>query len=220
MVTRALTTSVLAGRLRADAAQAVAAGELDRCLARLQRASTGAWLGARDPDSCAGTRVPRGVYLHGRVGTGKSMLMNMFRDQLVAMRVALPPQATEGLVARDGAAEAAMPVRRVHFHAFMLEVHRRIRDRKQALPSLLRVINDPGGKPGALLAPERDAITYVALQLAAELRVLCFDEFQVCAVCVCVLRAVCVLCVCCVLCCCGYMPRALVFAPVLPSRGR
>ncbi|EJU06585.1 AFG1-like ATPase [Dacryopinax primogenitus] len=84
--------------------------------------------------------VPQGLYLYGDVGTGKSMLMDLFYDTL-------PPNITRK--------------RRIHFHAFMIDVHKRI----QAVKNKLGAVADP--------------IPPVARDLANEAIVLCFDEFQV-----------------------------------------
>ena len=56
--------------------------------------------------------------------------------------------------------------RRVHFHEFMLEVHARLHRRREELAAK--------GAP-----PESDTIVPVAREIAAETRLLCFDEFQV-----------------------------------------
>jgi cell division protein ZapE len=81
---------------------------------------------------------PNGLYLVGEVGRGKSMLMDLFFDQ--------------AQVARK---------RRIHFHRFMQDAHRRIHQWKQANPS--------GDDP---IPPLADAF-------AGEAALLCFDEFQV-----------------------------------------
>jgi cell division protein ZapE len=80
-------------------------------------------------------KPPRGLYLFGPVGRGKTMLMDMLYDT-----VALPMK------------------RRVHFHAFMLEVHDRIHARCEL---------------------KGDPIQPVAQAIAAQATLLCFDEFNV-----------------------------------------
>jgi predicted ATPase len=52
-------------------------------------------------------KVPRGIYVHGNVGTGKTMLMDMF---------------LEGL---------AVPKQRVHLHNFIQEIHGQIHKQRQ-----------------------------------------------------------------------------------------
>ncbi|EMD40492.1 hypothetical protein CERSUDRAFT_44855 [Gelatoporia subvermispora B] len=93
------------------------------------------------PVLIAPEQVPKGLYLYGDVGTGKTMLMDIFYNSL-------PPSITRK--------------RRVHFHAFMIDVHKRIHAMKAKLGLA-------GGDP---IAP-------VARDLAQEVYVLCFDEFQV-----------------------------------------
>ncbi|ESK96976.1 mitochondrial atpase [Moniliophthora roreri MCA 2997] len=85
--------------------------------------------------------TPKGLYLYGDVGTGKTMLMDLFYSTL-------PPNINRK--------------RRVHFHAFMIDVHKRLHAAKLAM----------GYKGG-------DPIVPVARDLAREAYVLCFDEFQV-----------------------------------------
>lgn len=85
---------------------------------------------------------PKGLYVWGSVGRGKTMLMDLFFEALTAKRK-----------------------RRVHFHAFMADVHERIHDFRQKL------------KTGAVKGD--DPIGPVADALAEEAWVLCFDEFTV-----------------------------------------
>lgn len=94
--------------------------------------------------------VPRGMYLYGAVGTGKSMLMDTFFEHAQVDRK-----------------------RRVHFHAFMADVHSRIHKLKQRDLALY-------GRSFAVdTSEERNPIRRVAMELAEEVSLLCFDEFQV-----------------------------------------
>ena len=131
---------VTAGQLTGDPAQAHAAARLDDLWRKLANYQPGAgrsgWrvrLGlAQPPDP-----MPRGIYLFGAVGRGKSMLMDAFFETA--------PQRLK---------------RRVHFHAFMLDIHERLHQRRQR-------------------SAEQDPIGPLARDLAQEAALLCFDEFQV-----------------------------------------
>ncbi|KZW04367.1 AFG1-like ATPase [Exidia glandulosa HHB12029] len=92
--------------------------------------------------SVAEDKMPRGLYLYGDVGTGKSMLMDLFYNTL-------PPNIKRK--------------RRVHFHAFMIDVHKRV-----------HALKVKHGDTGI-----EDPILLVARDLANEASVLCLDEFQV-----------------------------------------
>ena len=131
------------GALKDDPMQA-------RAVQRLQ-ALHDSLIGYRPPEPATGWRArlgldrraakpPRGLYLHGPVGRGKSMLMDLFfRSAQVEKK------------------------RRVHFHAFMIEVHdalhvwRRDKERRS----------------------DRDPLPQLASDIAQKVWLLCFDEFHV-----------------------------------------
>ncbi|KAG7834583.1 hypothetical protein KL919_002555 [Ogataea angusta] len=85
--------------------------------------------------------VPNGIYLYGDVGCGKTMLMDLFYQTV-------PEHLTK---------------RRVHFHQFMQNLHKRSHELKMK----------HGGKQ------DIDVIPLLAWELAQKSTVLCFDEFQV-----------------------------------------
>ncbi|XP_020863811.1 AFG1-like ATPase isoform X2 [Phascolarctos cinereus] len=91
-------------------------------------------------------KPPKGLYVYGDVGTGKTMVMDMFYAYVEMERK-----------------------KRVHFHGFMLDVHKRIHRLKQSLPKR---------KPG-LMAKSYDPIAPIAEEISEEACLLCFDEFQV-----------------------------------------
>jgi cell division protein ZapE len=121
---------VAKGELKSDAAQEAAARRLQTLATALRRYRPGRsfLFGQR--------KAPRGLYLWGDVGRGKSLLMDLF--------FAGVPLAKKS---------------RVHFNAFMVDVHARIHAERQK-----------GGD---------DPIPPVARAIAANATLLCFDEFQV-----------------------------------------
>jgi cell division protein ZapE len=79
---------------------------------------------------------PKGLYFWGGVGRGKSMLMDLFVQHL------------------DG-----IPARRVHFHAFMQEIHADLHEARKT--------------------STEDAIAPVAAKVSSSVRLLAFDEMQI-----------------------------------------
>jgi cell division protein ZapE len=121
---------VAKGELKPDPAQETAVSQLRALSAALRKYRPRRWFfGSATP--------PKGIYLWGDVGRGKSLLMDLFFD--------LAPIEKK---------------RRVHFNAFMVETHARIHAERESGRS-----DDP-------IAP-------VARAIAAQARLLCFDEFQV-----------------------------------------
>ncbi|WP_086617202.1 cell division protein ZapE [Erythrobacter tepidarius] len=126
---------IASGELRADPDQRAAAERLDRLQRELEAPPPAAGLIGK----LLGKRPappPRGLYIWGGVGRGKSMLMDLFVETL-------------GIAHK----------RRVHFHAFMLEVDRRM--------------------AAARKAQVKDPLIAVALDMAAGLKCLAFDEMVV-----------------------------------------
>jgi cell division protein ZapE len=121
------------GGMAADPAQKTAIDALQALQAALTdyRPGSGFWP-FRKP-----REAPRGLYLYGGVGRGKSLMMDLFF--------------------------ATTPVerkRRVHFHAFMQEVHARLHHLRAS------------GK-------QSDPLPVVAKEIAGDAWLLCFDELQV-----------------------------------------
>jgi cell division protein ZapE len=119
------------GTIKPDDAQQAVLPEFDRICEGLQAEpqKRGFFRRAKEPEP------PKGLYLWGGVGRGKSMLMDLFVETL------------------------DVPVRRVHFHAFMQEIHE--------------------GLHAARQANTEDSLAPVAAKVAAEVKVLAFDEMQI-----------------------------------------
>ncbi|TVP70855.1 MAG: AFG1 family ATPase [Rhodobacteraceae bacterium] len=123
------------GTLRPDAAQRAALPLFEPILAYLNRPAPKSG-GLRGLLGRSKPEPPPCLYLWGGVGRGKSMLMDLF-------------------VVHAG----DVPKRRVHFHAFMQEIH--------------------SGLHAARARGVEDALVPVADKVAAEVRLLAFDEMQI-----------------------------------------
>ena len=136
------------GQLKPDAAQVRAAAAFDtlaRSLAGYKPKKPGLLALAS-----AKREPPNGLYLHGPVGRGKSLLMDMFF--------------------------AAAPVekkRRVHFNAFMQEIHAQIHQWRNLSKSEQR------RRPEYVAKAGDDPIAPAAKRIFLDAVLLCFDELQV-----------------------------------------
>ena len=145
-VTLWLEKRIASGTLERDASQVHLATKLDqlsealRASYRAPKSSALGWLLSRKP--VQNFAPVKGLYIHGGVGRGKTMLMDIFFKRCPEPRK-----------------------RRVHFHDFMVEVHDRINAHRARLRD---------GK-----TKQADPIAPVAEAIAAETRVICFDEFAV-----------------------------------------
>lgn len=133
---------VESGELTLDPTQAAAAERLDALARKLERTPaepppSRGLLGRLVGRPAQAPATIKGLYIHGGVGRGKSMLMDLFFAEVDIEKK-----------------------RRVHFHAFMLDVQARLHARRQR-------------------AGKADPLAEVARDLAAEARLLCFDEFHV-----------------------------------------
>lgn len=120
---------VASGTLKEDAAQRACLPEFER-IENALRQPVKKGLFRRPPEP------PKGAYIWGGVGRGKSMLMDLFVDHI-----------------------SDLPVRRVHFHAFMQEIHEALHEARKTTVE--------------------DAIAPVAAAVVKSVRLLAFDEMQI-----------------------------------------
>jgi cell division protein ZapE len=125
---------VARGDIEADLAQEHAAGRLDALARALERWQPQAWIGRG--------AAPRGLYLWGPVGRGKSMLMDVFFESAPVKKK-----------------------RRVHFHEFMLARHaflRRARENGQGRDQLIAQAAKQVAEEARLLCFDELQVTDIA----------------------------------------------------------
>jgi cell division protein ZapE len=121
------------GELQRDAAQEAVAARLTRLEERLaqhrlsRKSSHLGWLFAKKSPA----EPIKGLYIHGDVGRGKTMLMDLFF-----------------------AASTVKRKRRAHFHEFMADVHERVHGYRQKIKASEITDDDPIGLTAAALAEE------------------------------------------------------------------
>lgn len=141
-ITAAYQRLLHSGKLLPDSAQETAVAQLAQIQESWQAsAPRGGLLGRLRGKAKRDADAVQGVYLWGAVGRGKSLLMDLFHDTT-------PLQ----------------PKRRVHYHAFMMDVHARIHAWRSG-----------GREAGA----GNDPLPPLADALAGEAKLLCLDELQV-----------------------------------------
>ncbi|MCJ2134389.1 AFG1 family ATPase [Methylobacterium sp. J-026] len=129
---------VATGTIERDPAQARLVRALDRLSQDLQRrrraskTSALGWLFRRRDEP----ETPRGLYIWGSVGRGKTMLMDLFHEA------------------------APEPKRRVHFHGFLADAHARIYAYRQALKAGTVKGDDPIGPVADQLADEATLLCF------------------------------------------------------------
>jgi len=144
-VTAQYEAGVAAQLVERDAAQIAVIERLAHLETRIlehrlaRKSSSLGWLFAK---SASALPPIKGLYIYGEVGRGKTMLMDLFFQASPVVRK-----------------------RRVHFHAFMLDVHERVYILRQQMK-----LGEHAGE---------DPVRLVAAQLVQEAWLLCFDEFHV-----------------------------------------
>ena len=94
--------------------------------------------------------IPRGYYIYGQVGTGKSMILNSFFEHAPTSKK-----------------------KRLHFHSFLQDIHQRIHILNKQL------LDEHGRSFHVDTAKSRNPILQIAKQVSEEVTLLCIDEFQV-----------------------------------------
>lgn len=124
---------IAAGRIEADPGQLLLAGQFAALEKRLEerrlarKSSSLGWLFGKR----ANTAPLKGLYIHGEVGRGKTMLMDLFFEACAVERK-----------------------RRAHFHEFMTDVHERVHAYRQDIKNTDPPEQDPIQRAAAAIAEE------------------------------------------------------------------
>ena len=97
-------------------------------------------------------RSPRGFYIHGPVGSGKSLLLDLFHKNSPV---------------------SSCKKRRLHFHAFLQDIHKRIHELNK------KILDEHGRSFHVDTSASRNPILLVAQDVSSEITLLFLDEFQV-----------------------------------------
>eukprot|EP00854_Cymbomonas_tetramitiformis_P001035 gene1035-1566_t len=159
--------ALAAERIEHDPSQALAVS----LLAQVQRAYTAARREEAEPNAgteceelvceetsqaVKGRDFPQGIYIWGPIGSGKSLLMDLFYQT------------------------SPTPKHRAHFHEFMSDIHQRLHKLELAQPKILSKSLE--GLPVYRYTSEAEAphpIEVLAAQMAEEAQLLCLDEMHV-----------------------------------------
>ncbi len=165
------------GKIRSDPRQKAVVGLLQSLGDQLERPRVGTnqtisqpskgWFGSFGTTSSAAAALPsvRGLYIYGGCGTGKTMLMDLFFNNLNFAKK-----------------------KRVHFHEYMIDVHQRFFDMQQNDASRMKKCDTQWTAASAEAqrislnsssSSAGDLVERVASDLMKDAELLCFDEFQV-----------------------------------------
>ncbi len=134
-LTEELRAQIAAGELAADPAQLAVAEHLEALAERLaawRRQRPGLWSRLGNGRN----EVPRGLYIHGPVGRGKTMLMDLMFEHV-----------------------SFEPKLRCHFHEFMADIHERIGAARQQHDG------DPIAVVAGAIAQETELLCFDELQV-------------------------------------------------------
>ncbi|KAH9654216.1 AFG1-like ATPase family protein [Citrus sinensis] len=158
-------------RLYDELVESADACKLDR-YSSSEKSGRSRWLWSRLLPQSSYSPV-KGLYLYGGVGTGKTMLMDLFFYQFYTLII-----VTLGFLIADVYIFRPCNWRkkRIHFHDFMLNVHSRlqVRDQTRYASTLMRNVEFLQKHKGV-----SDPLEVVAGEISDEAILLCVDEFMV-----------------------------------------